>query len=467
MYFKQFYLGCLAHASYLIGSDGEAAVVDPQRDVEQYIAEAEAEGMTIKFVIETHLHADFVSGHRGLAARTGAEIVFGANAGATFPHRAAREGEEIRVGKLVLRILETPGHTPESISVLVVDTEVSEEPLKVLTGDALFIGDVGRPDLVGSKGYTAQQMAGMLYDSLHGKLLKLNDAVEVYPAHGAGSLCGRNMSKEKSSTIGEQRKFNYALKEMPKEDFVRMMTTDLPEVPAYFMKDVEINRTGDVVLETLSRPARLTPEEVNQLAQASHLILDVRPAAAFGNAHVPGALNIGLGGQFASWAGTLIPIGTPIVIVTEDEQGVDEAVMRLARVGLETVKGYLDGGMYEWDKAGLQPASLPQMLVDELVYQIREGAELQIIDVRRPAEFKAGHVPGAFNIQLAELEKGIPGFDKERPTAVVCASGYRSSAATSILARSGFRRLFNVVGGTNGWISAGYPIEPQAAVSVA
>jgi hydroxyacylglutathione hydrolase len=315
MYFKQFYLGCLAHASYLIGSEGEAAVIDPQRDVEQYINEAEANGLKIRYVIETHLHADFVSGHRELAAGAGAQIVFGHKAGATFPHLPVKDGDELKVGGLRLRILETPGHTPESISILVVNPADSDVPIKVLTGDTLFIGDVGRPDLVGSKGYAAEQMAGMLYDSLHNKLLTLADKVEVYPAHGAGSLCGRNLSKETSSTIGEQKRFNYALKPMPKEEFVKMMTADLPEAPAYFPKDAEINRTGAVALKDLPRPAALPPAEVNKLIRHGGVALDVRPASAFGNGHAPGALNIGLGGQFASWAGTLIPMRAPIVII--------------------------------------------------------------------------------------------------------------------------------------------------------
>jgi hydroxyacylglutathione hydrolase len=301
MYFKQFYLGCLAHASYLIGSDGEAAVVDPQRDVDQYITEAEAQGFKIKHVIETHLHADFVSGHRELAARTGADIIFGANSGAEFPHRAVNDGEEIKLGRVTLRFLDTPGHTPESISILVIDNDVSPQPQKVLTGDALFIGDVGRPDLAGGRGYTAQQMAGSLYESLHSKLLKLDDAVEVYPAHGAGSMCGRNISKETSSTIGEQRRFNYALKPMSKDEFVRMMTADLPEAPAYFPRDAEINRTGAPALEELPRPKALAPREVDALATKGHLLLDVRPSAPFGAAHIPGALNIALSGQFATW----------------------------------------------------------------------------------------------------------------------------------------------------------------------
>jgi hydroxyacylglutathione hydrolase len=465
MYFKQFYLGCLAHASYLIGSEGEAAVVDPQRDVDQYLAEAAAQGLQIKHVIETHLHADFVSGHRELAKRAGAEIVFGQKAGATFPHRGVKDGDEIRIGNVVLRFLETPGHTPEGVSVLVIDTTVSDQPQKVLTGDTLFIGDVGRPDLVGSKGYTAEQMAGMLYDSLHGKLLTLGDQVEVYPAHGAGSMCGRNISKETSSTIGEQRKFNYALKPMSKADFVRMMTTDLPEAPAYFSRDAEINRTGAPALEELPRPAELTPPEVNKLAQQGHLILDVRPAAKFGAGHVPGALNIGLGGQFASWAGSLIALTTPIIIVAEEVTEVDEAVTRLARVGIESVKGFLGGGMYAWDQAGLETGSVAQMPVDELHHQIEEQRGLQIVDVRQPGEYNGGHVPGAISAPLAHLKEQAAQLDSARPTAVICAGGYRSSAATSILARRGFKQLFNVVGGTSAWLNAGYPAEGAGAAA--
>jgi glyoxylase-like metal-dependent hydrolase (beta-lactamase superfamily II)/rhodanese-related sulfurtransferase len=465
MYFKQFYLGCLAHASYLIGSEGEAAVVDPQRDVDQYIAEAEAQGLAIRYVVETHLHADFVSGHRELADRTGAEIVFGHRAGAAFPHLAVKDGDELKLGKVVLRFLETPGHTPESISVLVVDTEPSGEPQRVLTGDTLFIGDVGRPDLVGSKGHTAGEMAGMLYDSLHEKLLTLDDAVEVYPAHGAGSLCGRNISKETSSTIGEQRRFNYALRPMARDEFVAMMVENLPEVPAYFPKDAEINRLGAPALAEVPRPKELAPAEFSALADDGHLVLDVRTGAEYGTAHVPEALGIGLGGQFASWAGTLIDIGTPILLVANDVEGVDEAVMRLARVGIETVRGYLGGGMYAWDAAGLPTASVAQMPADELDARIAEGADLQIVDVRRPAEYAAGHVPGAVNVQLADLDKMAVELDPERPTAVVCASGYRSSIATSVLERRDFTRLFNVVGGTTGWVNAGYGVEGAASAT--
>jgi rhodanese-related sulfurtransferase/glyoxylase-like metal-dependent hydrolase (beta-lactamase superfamily II) len=463
MFFKQFYLGCLAHASYLIGSEGQGAVVDPQRDVDQYIDEARRQGLTIRYVLETHLHADFVSGHRELASRTGAQIVFGSRAGAAFPHLAVKDGDELRLGSALLRILETPGHTPESISILALDTADPAQPPKLMTGDTLFIGDVGRPDLVGSKGYTPQQMAGMLYDSLHGKILALGDEVEVWPAHGAGSLCGRNLSKETSSTIGQQRQFNYALQPMPRDEFVRMVTTDLPEVPQYFPRDAEYNRRGAPALGELPKATPLGAAEVNKLAQQGATILDVRTAAAFGNGHVPGALNIGLSGQFASWAGSLLPPDAPVVLIAEDQAGVDEAFVRLARVGLENVRGYLEGGMYAWDRAKLEVERIAQMPPDELCRRIEEGADLQIVDVRRPAEYRGGHVPGAVHIELAHLVEHVAELDPQRPTAIVCASGYRSSAATSLLARHGFGELYNLVGGTNGWIQTGFPVETPVA----
>ncbi len=461
MYFKQFYLGCLAHASYLIGSEGEAAVVDPQRDVDQYIEEAAAQSLQITYVIETHLHADFVSGHRELATRTGAEIVFSAQADATFPHRAVGDGDEIRIGKVVLRIMETPGHTPESISVLVIDSQFSDQPQKVLTGDTLFVGDVGRPDLAGGKGYTPPMMAAMMYDTLHGKLLKLSDEVEVYPAHGAGSMCGRNMSQETSSTIGEQRKSNYALQPMAKDEFVRMMTADLPEPPGYFSKDAEINRTGAPALTEVSRPAALAPQEVRKLAAAGHLILDVRAAAEFGAGHVPGSTHVGLNGQFAIWAGTLISMGTPIVIVAESEEKAGEAVMRLARVGHESVKGYLPGGIAAWRDAGFEVATVPQITVNELHQLISTATPLQILDVRRPPEYQSGHVPRALTSPLLSLQQNVAnlGLDPTKPTAVICAGGYRSSAATSILQQHGYSNLLNVSGGTGAWIDSGYPVE--------
>ena len=463
MYFKQFYLGCLAHASYLIGSDGEAAVIDPQRDVEQYIAESAAQGLQIKYVVETHLHADFVSGHCELAARTGAEIIFSRHAGAAFTHRAVRDGDEIDIGRVTLRFMETPGHTPESMCVLVIDREVSGQPQKVLTGDTLFIGDVGRPDLSGSRGHTAEAMAAALYESLHDKLLKLDDAVEVFPAHGAGSMCGRNISSETSSTIGQQRKLNYALAAMPKDEFVRMMTTGMPPAPNYFSRDAEINRTGAAALERLPRPEALTPDALESAVQEGALVLDVRVAAAYGAGHIPGSLNIGLGGQFASWAGSLIAPDTPLVLVADDESKAEEAVIRLARVGLENVRGFLRGGMDAWLQAGRVTSIVPQITVAELHRRIQEEPDLQVVDVRRPAEYADGHAPGARLAPLSELQANpLDWLDPSRPVAVICAGGYRSSAATSLLESRGFRQLFNVAGGTSRYVEAGYPVEKEA-----
>ncbi len=453
MYFKQFYLGCLAHASYMIGSDGEAAVVDPRRDVDAYLEEARARGLAIKHVIETHLHADFVSGHRELAQRAGARIYMSEKAGAKFPHVAVREGDEISFGDVALRFLETPGHTPESVSILVIDRSKSQEPQAVLTGDTLFIGDVGRPDLLGAK-MSAQELAGMLYDSLHGKLLKLPDSVAVYPAHGAGSLCGRNISSETSSTIGQQRQFNYALRPMPKEEFVKMMTTDLPEAPAYFGRDVQINREGAASLEDLPAPPALSPQEVARLQKSGAAVLDTRPAAQYGAGHVFGSWNIGLSGQFASWVGTFLAAETSIVLVAEDEERVKEARMRLARVGLENVAGYLAGGVLSWDAAGLPLARTEQITVDELAARLREGASLQVLDVRRPGEWQAGHIPSARHLPLNTLPQRAAEISADRPIAAICAGGYRSSIATSILERHGFQKITNVIGGMTAWKSA-------------
>src|SRR5579862_3133195 len=302
MYFEQFYLGCLAHASYMLASQGEAVVVDPQRDVELYLNAAADHALEIKHIFETHLHADFVSGHKELAVRTGATIYMGAQAGATFPHVAVRDGLELKFGKAAIRVLETPGHTPESICLVVTDTEKSQEPWAVLTGDTLFIGDVGRPDL--SPTHTPAELAGLLYDSLHQKLLKLADNVLVYPAHGAGSLCGKNMRADRSSTIGTERLTNYALQIKSREEFVTQLTTHLPARPEYFLKDAEINRTGAAALSDLPPLRAIEPAELKTMLKEGEFALDVRPGEEFALGHVPGSVNIALSGQFASWAGT-------------------------------------------------------------------------------------------------------------------------------------------------------------------
>jgi len=454
MYFQQFYLTCLSHASYMIGSEGVAAVVDPQRDVAIYIEEAERQDLRIEYILETHLHADFVSGHRELAERTGAKIYLGAQAGATFPHQPVVDGDEIHFGRCILRVLETPGHTVESITILVTDLEKSKQPFAALTGDALFIGDVGRPDLSGD--LTPQQLAGMLYDSLHQKLLTLADDVEVYPAHGAGSLCGRQMRPERVSTIGKERATNYALRAGSKDEFIRLLTSELPERPAYFAKDAEINRTGAHALGELPPLAALTPDALLAEQAKGATVLDTRPPQQFGAGHVPGAVHIALAGQFASWAGTILGLDEEIVIVSEDPQQGEEARMRLARVGIENVKGWLAGGMDAWLQAGRPTESVHQISVDDLSKSIDD---FQVVDVRRQPEFDGGHIPKARLKPLHKLTSMLGDLDPDRPIAVQCKGGYRSSIGTSLLQKAGLKDVWNVIGGFDAWETCGLPKE--------
>ncbi|MBA2379330.1 MAG: MBL fold metallo-hydrolase [Blastocatellia bacterium] len=457
MKFKQFYLGCLAHASYYIGSDGEAAIIDPQRDVQQYIDEAEANGDKIKYVIETHSHADFVSGHIELAEKTGAEIVFGHRANTQFPTHKVADGDTLSVGSVELKFLETPGHTPEGITI-VARSEDEQEPIKMFTGDTLFIGDVGRPDLIGSKGFTAEEMGGMLYDSLHEKILPYPDETEIYPAHGAGSLCGKSLSKETWSTLGEQRKFNYALKPMSKDEFIKVVASDQPEVPAYFPLSAAQNLSGSSSLEDLEKPRQLTTREIDNF---DGVVIDVRQNTEYGAGHVLNSINIGLGGQFASWAGTLITIGTPVAIVAENQEQVDECFMRLARVGIETVKGYSLIADYESEKKVVE-----QVSVDD-VRRLTESKGAQFVDVRRPAEHNNGHAAGTVNLPLDRLTREIDQLDAAKPTYVICQSGYRSSVATSMLENAGFDSVFNVTGGTKAWMDAGLDTEVTATACAA
>ncbi|HKA02119.1 MAG TPA: rhodanese-like domain-containing protein [Candidatus Solibacter sp.] len=452
MYFQQFYLGCLSHASYIIGSEGVAAVIDPQRDAGIYIEDALKNGLRIEHVIETHLHADFISGHRELAAITGARIYLGAAAGAKFPHVPVRDGDEIRFGKCVLRFLETPGHTLESVSILVIDAEQSPEPFAVLTGDTLFIGDVGRPDL--APGHTPQELAGMLYDSLHSKLLVLPDSVQVYPAHGAGSLCGRQLSSERSSTIGRQRATNFALQAKSREEFVHLLTADLPERPGYFALDAEINRSGPAPLADLPEPRPIPVREVPALQAGGAVVLDTRPATQFGSGHVPGAVHIGLSGQFASWAGRLLGLQAKIILLAEDHETMLESRTRLARVGMEDVIGFVEDGMSAWFRAGLPVSETPQITVQDLQ---RELDHVQLIDVRMPGEWEQGHIEGAHLKPLPKLATMLDDLDRARPVVVQCKSGYRSSIGTSVLERAGFSQVMNVIGGYDAWKTCGLP----------
>ena len=448
MQFRQFYLGCLSHASYYLGSDGEGAIIDPQRDVDQYIAEAASHGQRIKYVIETHSHADFVSGHLELATRTGARIVYGQKAETKFAAVKVNDGAELNVGSIRLTFRETPGHTPEGITII---AEENGSPPKVFTGDTLFIGDVGRPDLVGSKGFTSKQMAAMLYDSLHEKILTLPDDAEIYPAHGAGSLCGKSLSKETWSTLGEQRRTNYALQPMSKAEFVKIVAADQPAVPMYFPKSAAKNLEGSASLDSLPAPKSLSSEEITAF---DGVVIDVRKNSEYGAGHVPNSINIGLGGQFASWAGTLIPIGTSLAVVADSREHVDEAVMRLARVGHENVTGFIVFSDYTGDQSAVE-----QVSVDESNEYVRSGRAAQFIDVRRKGEFDNGHAVRAESRPLDSLAHNLDGLDPAAPTFVICQGGYRSSAATSILENAGFNELYNVTGGTAAWIESGLPIE--------
>jgi glyoxylase-like metal-dependent hydrolase (beta-lactamase superfamily II)/3-mercaptopyruvate sulfurtransferase SseA len=457
MEIRRFYLGCLAHASYLVENNGEAAVIDPQRDVDLYIDEARNSGLNLRWVIETHLHADFVSGHLELARRTGATICIGAGSGAAFPHRALNDGDELPLGRGVLRILSTPGHTEEGVSILAIPAETPNNPLAVFTGDTLFIGDVGRPDLSPTR--TPQQLAAMLYDSLRLKLMTLPEATLVYPAHGAGSLCGRQMSSESSSTIGKERRMNYALQPMTREQFVDLLTADLPARPAYFQDEVQRNRSGAAPLDELPPLRELAPSAALDLQSTGVVILDTRPTMEFAAVHIPGSLHIPLNGQFASWAARLLGIeGVSIVLLAEDAATTQESRLRLARVGIENVAGVIAGGIYGWIDADLPVKSVSQISAQELAEQLRSPASpitlaspFTLIDVRERAERLAGSIPGSLSIPLPELSRRLNEIDPAATVFVHCKSGYRSAIATSILQAAGFDSVVNLTGGYDAW----------------
>jgi glyoxylase-like metal-dependent hydrolase (beta-lactamase superfamily II)/rhodanese-related sulfurtransferase len=458
MFLKQYYLGCLAHASYLIADEASASaiVVDPQRDIQQYLDDAERLGVEIRYVFLTHFHADFLAGHLELRDRCGAEIRLGAQAKAEYKFVGMKDGDTLEFPGLRLQVLETPGHTIESISILVFDLEKNpEKPYAVLTGDTLFIGDVGRPDLRASLGWTAQQLGGYLYESLHNKLLPLPDETLVYPAHGAGSLCGKNISSDTVSTLGEQRSFNYALQPMTKEEFIRLVTADQPDAPAYFTYDAILNTrelpTLDETLKQALQPLNL--DEVLAAGNAGTQILDVRDSSKYAKAHLAGSINIGLDGSFATWAGTMIDPHRPMVIVADPGRE-GEAALRLGRIGFDHVKGYLKDGMAALaERPDLIKATervSPPMLADEL-------ASLNpplVIDVRTPTEWAAGHIEGSINLPLTQLQQHIDKVPHNRRIAVHCAGGYRSSIAASVLRQHGITNLIELAGGIAAWEAA-------------
>jgi hydroxyacylglutathione hydrolase len=466
MIFKQFYLPCLAHASYVIGDEatGTAAVVDPQRDTDQYIAFAAEHALKIKLVFLTHLHADFVAGHLELRDREGAAIYLGAAAKATYPFTPVRDGEILEFGRVRLKVLETPGHTPESISILVYDLNVSEsQPHAVLTGDTLFIGDVGRPDLRVALGWSAAELGGMLFDSLHTKLLALPDQSLVYPAHGAGSLCGKALSKETFSTLGEQRRSNYALQPMSKEAFIQVVTADQPEAPAYFNYDAVLNSQERPTLDqTLARVNPMALDDLLALQEIGAQILDTRDPGEFAAAHLAGSINVGLGGQYATWAGTVLNRDNPIVIIADPGRE-NESATRLGRIGFDHVAGFLNDGLHSLK-------SRPELTVTTERVSAPFAAELLssrepplAIDVRTPREREQKHIAGCLGIPLNHLVEHLGKIPKDRSLLVYCAGGYRSSIAASLLQSNGFDRVSEIAGGIAGWEIANLPVQSGQA----
>ncbi len=469
MILEQFYLACLAHASYIIIDERthSAVVVDPQRDVGQYLDAATRHGATITHVFLTHFHADFLAGHLELRERVGARLVLGAKAAAEYDFHPMADGDSLELGDVRLSVLETPGHTPESISILVFDLlKSTDAPEAVLTGDTLFIGDVGRPDLMASVGVTADELAGWLYDSLHEKLLKLPDATIVYPAHGAGSMCGKNLSSETFSTIGEQRAHNYALQPMSKAEFKAVVTADQPTVPAYFGYDAELNKkernTLEANLERVLRPVTL--EQVLTHQNAGVCVLDVRSAAAFAAGHLAGCLNIGLGGKFATWAGTVIPPGTKILLIAAPgtEQ---EAAMRLGRIGFDDVLGYLADGAEAFAARPELVAATRRVTPAVIAERLAAGNGPVVVDVRGPGEWDAGHIASSLNVPLPELAQRTDEIPRGREVALICKSGYRSSLATSLLMEKGFTDLRDIQGGMDAWSAGALPTVVPAATA--
>jgi hydroxyacylglutathione hydrolase len=455
---ERYYLGCLAHASYMVGSGGVAAVIDPQRDVDLYLEAAAQKGWKIEHIIETHVHADFVSGHSELAGRTGAKIYLGEGSGASFDHVVVKDGDEIAFGDCRMHFLQTPGHTVESICVVMTDASRPEKPAIVFTGDTLFVGDVGRPDL--APNMTPQQLAGSLYDSLHQKLLTLPDETEIYPAHGAGSLCGRNMSAESSSTIGKQRQTNYALRARSREEFVHLLTDNLNAAPEYFKKEVELNRKGATALRELAELQALNAGDVQRMQGEGAVVVDTRQTEQFAEGHVPGSIHIALTGQYASWAARILGLNTPLILVGEDADHVRESRLRLARVGIEKVVGFVDGGAPGWEKDGRALATMPQMTHTELAELLSEGKEpVTVLDVREAGEVEIGAIENAVKIPLGKLQQNLAALDRDDLIVVLCRTGYRSSIASSILRRAGFRGVANLTGGIDGWKAAGLPMS--------
>lgn len=458
MYIEQLYTNCLAEAAYYIESEGEAAIIDPLRETEPYIALAEKRGASIKYVFETHFHADFVSGHLDLSRKVNAPIVYGPQADTQYKVYNAKDGEEFKLGRIKIKVLHTPGHTPESSCYLLIDEKGKEHA--VFTGDTLFVGDVGRPDLLDGV-MTQEELASLLYDSLNKKIKTLPDDVIVYPAHGPGSACGKNIGKETFSTIGEQKKFNYALKNMSREEFIEKLTDGILPPPQYFFEDARINKEGYSPIEDVIRENQ-KPLDVDQFKKAIRegaVILDTRKADDFEKGFIHGSINIGLNGQFAVWVGTLIDINKKLILVTEPGKEA-ETILRLARVGYEKVLGYLNGGIGSW-KDRLETVN--SISADQMKTEMQKG--IQVLDVRKHGEWNTSHLKNALFKPLSEFPDNIDRLDKSKSYIVHCGGGYRSMTAISIMKNHGFKNLINVYGGFGAMQQAGLEIvTPEVEV---
>ncbi|MCU0391826.1 MAG: MBL fold metallo-hydrolase [Thermoflexibacter sp.] len=445
---EQIYTGCLAQGAYYIQSGNEVAIIDPLREIKPYLEKTKRNGATIKYIFETHFHADFVSGHLDLAKATGAPIVYGTNANPSFEAIIAKDGQEFKLGEVIIKALHTPGHTMESTCYLLFDEQGKETA--IFTGDTLFIGDVGRPDLAQKSDLTINDLAGHLYDSLHNKIMPLPDDITVYPAHGAGSACGKNMSKETSDTLGNQKQKNYALKAASKAQFIKEVTDGLLPPPFYFPQNVMLNKTGyESVEKVISKGmTALSPEVIEMLVEDQHaLVLDTRKPQVFKNGFIPRAINIGIDGDFAPWVGTLITdINQAIIIVTEQGRE-EEVVTRLSRVGYDNTLGYLEGGMEAWEKAGKEIDQITSISAEEFAQRYKANPNLIVKDVRKQSEFEAEHLENAENTSLAYLNDYMASFDKEQDNYVHCAGGYRSMVACSVLKARGYHNVIDIAGG--------------------
>jgi glyoxylase-like metal-dependent hydrolase (beta-lactamase superfamily II)/rhodanese-related sulfurtransferase len=457
MFVQQFFVKGLAHSSYMLGGSQKCAIVDPRRDVDVYLEAAKDMGMKITHVLETHLHADFISGHMDLAEKTGAVIVAPKSAKCKFKHKAVAEGDRFNIENIQIKVLDTPGHTPEHITYVVTDKSRGSEPVCIFCGDVLFVGDVGRPDLFPGK---ATQLASQLYDNLHQKLMNLPDFCEVYPAHGAGSLCGRAMGAKRTSTIGYEKRYNAALQITDKQKFIKSLTTNMPAAPDHFSRCSAINGKGPALVGKQPRLVAMSPKVFARMAKKPDtIVLDVRDYEAFGGQHVPGAYQVDFGGNFATFSGWILPADKNILLVAASAQQASEANVWLKRVGLDRAVGFLDGGMFAWSKEGLPTEHVRQIGAAELHDVIRKKRGLSLVDVRAVGEYQKNHIKGAVNIPAPDLRKRHKELDKNKTVVLICSTGHRSSLGASLLKQHGFKDVYNVAGGMTGYSAAGFAPE--------